>query len=236
MQPSRDALNAEHDTSMGGSISPKPNHLFLRQGSYSMDFAKLIERAKNICLSPSTEWPKIAGESATTQSLFTGYAMILAAIPAICGFIGMTVIGMSMPIVGTVRTGVAAGLVQLIVGYVLGLVAVYILSIIINALAPTFDGQKDPINALKLAVYAYTPSWLAGILMLVPLLGMLVILAGLYGIYLLYLGLPHLMKNPAEKSVGYTALIVVCAIVLGIVMSVIIGAIAGTGAMMGGLR
>jgi hypothetical protein len=201
-----------------------------------MDFAKLIERAKNICLSPSTEWPKIAGESATTQSLFTGYAMILAAIPAICGFIGMTVIGMSMPIVGTVRTGVAAGLVQLIVGYVLGLVAVYILSIIINVLAPTFDGQKDPINALKLAVYAYTPSWLAGILMLVPLLGMLVILAGLYGIYLLYLGLPHLMKNPAEKSVGYTALIVVCAIVLGIVMSVIIGAIAGTGAMMGGLR
>ncbi|TAG04737.1 MAG: DUF1282 domain-containing protein [Betaproteobacteria bacterium] len=201
-----------------------------------MDFAKLIERAKNICLSPKTEWAKIADEAATTQSLFTGYAMILAAIPAICGFIGMTVIGMSVPIVGTVRTGVAAGLTQLIVGYVLGLVAVFLLSLIIDALAPTFDGQKNHTNALKLAIYAYTPSWLAGVLMIIPLLGMLVILAGIYGIYLLYLGLPHLMKNPAEKSVGYTALIVVCAIVLGIVMSVVLGSIAGAGAMMGGLR
>ncbi len=199
-----------------------------------MDFAKIIERAKNICLSPSTEWPKIAAESATTQSLFTGYAMILAAIPAICGFIGMTVVGMSMPIVGTVRTGVGAGLVQLIVGYVLALVGVYILSLIINALAPTFDGQKDPISALKLAVYAYTPSWLAGILMLVPLLGMLVVLAGIYGIYLLYIGLPQLMKNPPEKSVGYTALIVVCAIVLGIVMGAVV-AVFGGGAMMRGM-
>lgn len=201
-----------------------------------MDFAKLIERAKGICLSPSTEWPKIAGESATAQSLFTGYAMILAAIPAICGFIGMTLVGMSMPFIGTVRTGVAAGLVQLIVGYVLGLVAVYVLALIIDALAPTFDGQKDPVNALKLAVYAYTPSWLAGILMLVPLLGTLVLLASLYGIYLLYLGLPHLMKNPAEKSVGYTALTVVCAVVLGIVTSIILGAIGGAGAVMGAMH
>jgi Yip1 domain len=202
-----------------------------------MDFAKLIERAKNICLSPRAEWQKIAAESATTGSLFTGYAMILAAIPAICGFIGMTMIGMSMPFVGTVRTGVGAGLVQLIVGYVLGLLGVFILSLIINALAPTFDGQKDPVAALKVAVYSYTPSWLAGILMIVPLLGILVLIAAIYGIYLLYLGLPVLMKSPAEKSVGYTALIVVCAIVLGIIMSVIIGAVAGTGAMMaGGMR
>jgi hypothetical protein len=202
-----------------------------------MDFAKLIERAKNICLSPKAEWQKIAAESATTGSLFTGYAMILAAIPAICGFIGMTMIGMSMPFVGTIRTGVGPALVQLIVGYVLGLLGVFILSLIINALAPTFDGQKDPVAALKVAVYSYTPSWLAGILMIVPLLGILVFIAAIYGIYLLYLGLPVLMKSPAEKSVGYTALIVVCAIVLGIVMGLIITAVAGTGAMMaGGLR
>jgi uncharacterized membrane protein len=199
-----------------------------------MDFAKLIERAKNICLSPRAEWQKIAGEAATTQSLFVGYAMILAAIPAICGFIGMTMIGMTMPIIGNFRTPVGAGLVQLIVGYVLGLVGVFILSLIINALAPTFDGQKDSIAALKVAVYSYTPSWLAGILMIIPLLGMLVLIAALYGIYLLYLGLPALMKSPQEKSIGYTALIVVCAIVLGIIMSVIIGVVAGSGAMMAG--
>jgi hypothetical protein len=201
-----------------------------------MDLGKLIERAKNICLSPSSEWPKIAAEPATTQSLFFNYAMILAIIPAVCGFIGMSLVGMNLPFVGMVKTPIASGLVHLILGYVLGLAAIFLLSLIINALAPTFDGQKDPIAALKLAVYTYTPSWLAGILMIVPLLAILSIIAALYGIYLLYLGLPHLMKSPPAKSVGYTALIVVCAIVLTIIISVVMGATGLAGAGMSGLR
>jgi hypothetical protein len=194
-----------------------------------MDIAKLIERAKNICLSPKTEWPKIADEQADAMSLYTGYAMILAAIPAIAGFIGMTVIGMTLPIVGTIRTPMVSGVVQMIMGYVLGLGMIFVLSLIINALALTFDGQKNPVAALKLAIYAYTPVWLTGILMVIPVLGMLTILAALYTIYLLYAGLPSLMKNPPEKSVGYTALIVVCAIVLGILLSIVMAAVAGTG-------
>jgi hypothetical protein len=203
-----------------------------------MDFAKLIERAKNICLSPQTEWPKIASEPATTSSLFTGYAMILAAIPAICGMIGMTVVGMSLPVIGTIRVPIGSALTNAIIGYVLGLGALFVLSLIINALAPTFDGTKDPIAALKVAVYTYTPVWLIGVLSLYPALGMLALIAALYAIYLLYLGLPVLMKCPAEKSVGYTALTIVCAIVLGIIVSVVVGTVGlGTGAaMMGSFR
>lgn len=199
-----------------------------------MDFAKLIERVKGILLSPKTEWEKIATETTDVKSLYVGYAMILAAIPAICGFIGSTVIGVSLPIVGTIRTGVGAALVQLVLGYVLGLAVIYVVSLIVTALAPTFDGQKDPIQALKLVVYSSTPVWLAGIFSLVPLLGVLGILAGLYGLYLLYIGLTPLMKNPQDKSIGYTALIIVCYIVLAIIMGVIVAAVAGTGAAMRG--
>ena len=199
-----------------------------------MDFAKLIERVKGILLSPKTEWEKIAAETTDVKSLYVGYAMILAAIPAICGFIGSTVIGVSLPIVGTIRTGVGAALVQLVLGYVLGLAVIYVVSLIVTALAPTFDGQKDPIQALKLVVYSSTPVWLAGIFSLVPLLGVLGILAGLYGLYLLYIGLTPLMKNPQDKSIGYTALIIVCYIVLAIIMGVIVAAVAGTGAAMRG--
>jgi hypothetical protein len=199
-----------------------------------MDLSKLIERVKGIILSPKAEWEKIAAESTDVKSLYVGYAMILAAIPAICGFIGSTVVGVSLPMVGNIRTGVGAALVQLVLGYVLGLVAVYVVSLIVNALAPTFDGQKDPIQALKLIVYSSTPVWLAGVFSLVPLLGVLAILAGLYGLYLLYIGLTPLMKNPQEKSIGYTALIIVCYIVLAIIMGVIVAAVAGTGAAMRG--
>lgn len=199
-----------------------------------MDFAKLIERVKGIVLSPKTEWEKIAAETTDVKSLYVGYAMILAAIPAICGFIGSTVIGVSLPIVGTMRTGVAAALVQLVLGYVLGLAVIYVVSLIVTALAPTFDGQKNPVQALKLVVYSSTPVWLAGVFSLVPLLGVLGIIAGLYGLYLLYIGLTPLMKNPQDKSIGYTALIIVCYIVLAIIMGVIIAAVAGTGAAMRG--
>lgn len=199
-----------------------------------MDLGKLIERAKGIILSPKAEWEKIAGESTDVKSLFTGYAMILAAIPAICGFIGMTLVGVSMPIVGTIRTPIASGLAQMVITYVLGLGVLYLVSLIVNALAPTFDGQKDPVQALKVIVYASTPVWLAGVFSLIPLLGVLSIIAGLYGLYLLYVGLSPLMKNPQEKSIGYTALIVVCYIVLAIIISVVVGLIAGGGAAMRG--
>ena len=199
-----------------------------------MDFAKLIERVKGIVLSPKTEWEKIAAEPADVKSLFTGYAMILAAIPAVCGLIGSTLIGVSLPIVGTIRTPIAAALVQLVLTYVLGLVVIYVVALIVDALAPTFDGQKNSIQALKLVVYSSTPVWLAGVFALVPVLSVLGILAALYGLYLLYIGLTPLMKNPQDKSIGYTALIIVCYIVLAIIVGVVIAAVAGTGmAMLG---
>ena len=40
----------------------------------------LVDRVKNILLTPRTEWSAIAGETATVQGLYTGYIMILAAI------------------------------------------------------------------------------------------------------------------------------------------------------------
>ena len=199
-----------------------------------MDFAKLIERVKGIVLSPKTEWEKIAAEPADVKSLFTGYAMILAAIPAVCGLIGSTLIGVSLPIVGTIRTPIAGALVQLVLTYVLGLVVIYVVALIVDALAPTFDGQKNSLQALKLVVYSSTPVWLAGVFALVPLLSVLGILAALYGLYLLYIGLTPLMKNPQDKSIGYTALIIVCYIVLAIIVGVVVAAAAGTGMAMRG--
>jgi Yip1 domain len=199
-----------------------------------MDLAKLIERAKSIVLSPKTEWEKIAAETTDVKSLYVGYAMILAAIPAICGMIGGTLVGVSVPIIGTMRTPIGAALVQLVLGYVLGLAVIYAVSLIVNALAPTFDGQKDPVQALKLVVYSSTPVWLAGVFSLIPMLGLLAIIAGLYGLYLLYIGLPVLMKNPPDKSIGYTALTIVCYFVLAIIVGVVVAAVVGTGAAMRG--
>jgi hypothetical protein len=95
-----------------------------------------------------------------------------------------------------------------------------VVALIIDALAPTFGAQKNFPNALKLAVYSYTPGWVAGIFLLIPGLSFLTVL-GLYGLYLLWLGLPPLMRSPPEKALGYAAAVVVCAIILAIVLGAI---------------
>jgi len=147
---------------------------------------------------------------------------ILAAIPAVCGFIGTSIIGIGLPGGATFRVGIVSGIASAIVSYLLAFVMVYVVGLIIDALAPTFNGQKNQPNALKLAVYSMTPAWLAGIFSLVPGLRTLGIL-GLYGLYLLWVGLPLLMKAPEEKSIGYAAAVVLCAIVISILIGVIVG-------------
>jgi len=182
----------------------------------------IIERVKAILLTPKSEWLVIEREPGDPTYLFTNYVAILAAIPAVCGFIGASIIGIGVPMIGTVRVGIVAGIASAIVHYLLAFVLVYVMGLIIDALAPTFNAQKNPPNALKLAVYSMTPAWLAGIFSLIPGLRVLGIL-GLYGLYLLWVGLPPLMKAPEEKSIGYAAAVVVCAIVISIVIGVIVG-------------
>src|ERR1019366_2975341 len=105
---------------------------------------------------------------------------------------------------GTTRVSIVAGLSMALMSYVFALAAVFLVALLIDALAPTFGGEKNPLQALKLATFSYTPAWVAGVLHNIPALGVLVLLAGLYSLYVLYLGLPVLMKAPKEKAVGYT--------------------------------
>ena len=172
----------------------------------------LITRAKAILLSPKTEWGVIDAEQATIGSLYTGYVMPLAAIPAVAGFIGWGFIGVS-----GYRWGMGFAITMSVVQYAVALVSTFVLALIIDALAPTFGGQKSQIQALKVAAYSSTASWVVGIFMILPALGWLAIL-GLYSLYLLFLGLPRLMKAPQEKAMGYTAVVIVCAIVLYVVV------------------
>ncbi|NLC61754.1 MAG: YIP1 family protein [Gammaproteobacteria bacterium] len=194
----------------------------------------IIERIKAILTSPRSEWPVIAAEPATVAGLYTRYIMWLAAIPAVFGFIKGSLIGHSMFGI-SVSTPVLAGLLGMVLGYVLGLVVLYLVSMIVNALAPTFGGRKDQVQALKAVGYAWTAAWVAGIAVILPWVGWLVALAGgIYSIWLLYLGLPHTMKSAPEKSLAYTAVTVVCALLLSWVVGLVVAGVTGVGAMAAG--
>jgi hypothetical protein len=197
----------------------------------------LIGRVKKICLSPQTEWSVIAEESTPAAGLITQYVLPLAAVAAVAGFIGGSLIGQTLPFVGTYRAPLATGLGLAVFSVVTAVIGVVVIALIIDALAPTFGAQKNSAQAFKVAAYSFTPAWVAGVFQIVPALAILAVLGGLYGLYLLYLGLPRLMKCPADKAVGYTVVVVISAIVVSLVMSVIGGTLIagrmGAGGMAG---
>jgi Yip1 domain len=181
----------------------------------------LFERVKRVLLSPKTEWEVIAAEPATVAELYTRYIMPLAAIGPIAQLIGYSLFGVSV-FGATYRVPVGSGLTTAIVGYVMALLTTYVLALIIDALAPTFNGQRSQIQALKVAAYSSTAYWVAGVFALVPGIRILTVL-GLYSVYLLYLGLPVLMKTPRDRALVYTGVVIIA----GIVLAVITGTVAG---------
>ena len=180
----------------------------------------VIERAKSILLSPAQTWPVIDAEPATVGSIYKDWLVIMAAIPAVCSFIGLSLIGAGAFGFGF-RIPIVYGLESMVVHYVMSLVGMFVMALIVDALAPSFGGTKNQVSALKVVAYGSTASFVAGFLGLLPSLGMLGIIAACYSIYLIYLGLPVLMKCPQDKAAGYTAVV----IVIGIVAMFVIGAV-----------
>jgi hypothetical protein len=148
--------------------------------------------------------------------LFTGYACILAAIGPVALVIQHLLFlhWLIVPIIAIA-----------VLSYVTSLIGVFVIGYIIDALAPSFDGQKNQIQAMKLAVYSYTAAWVAGIFNILPVLGILVLVAAIYNLYLLWLGLPKLMKSPPEKTAGYFVVTIIAAILVYIVIAAVIGAV-----------
>lgn len=186
----------------------------------------LIERAKAIILKPAETWPVIAAEQTTPGDLFTRYAVPLAAIGPVASFIGGQVFGISA-FIATYRPSFMSGLTMAITSFVMGLISLVVVSLIADFLAPKFDGQSNRTNAFKLVAYSMTPAWVAGILGIVPALAVLGFIAGIYSIYLLYQGATPLMKVPQDKSLAYTAVTIVCAIIASFIATAVAGSVAG---------
>ena len=184
----------------------------------------LIERVKNILISPDAEWQVIAEEPGDVTTLFMRYVAILAAIPALAGFVGGSIIGMTVS-VGTFRVPILAGLINMVLGYVFSFVIVYAVALIVDVLAPSFRAERNFSAALKLTVYSFTPVWLAGIFILIPGLRFLSVL-GLYGLYLLWTGLTPLMKAPRDRSFFYALGIVAAAIIVTVALAIVQGTVA----------
>jgi hypothetical protein len=170
-------------------------------------------------LTPKTEWTAIAAEEPNVGQIISGYVIPLALIPAIAAMLGYGLIGRGM------ASSFTMGIAMAIIGFVVALGGVYLTAYVIDMLAPNFGSQKNFGRAMQLVAYSYTPAWVAGILNIIPVLGVLVLVASIYGLYLMYLGFPHTMKTPDEKVVVYMVVSIVVLIVVYFVLTALLTAI-----------
>jgi hypothetical protein len=186
----------------------------------------LIERVKNILITPKTEWPKIAGEEQTLSSVITSYVLPLALVGAACTFIGYGFIGIDY---GFFRMkGMDWGVKMAVIQIVSAVVGVIVTAFVVDALAPSFGSEKNINKSAQLVAYGYTAAFVGAFFNIFPAIALIGSLLGLYGIYLMYLGLGPLKKTPEDKKVIYLVVTILVLIVVYFIIGMILGGILGT--------
>lgn len=192
-----------------------------------MDINWIMGRVRGVLLTPKTEWPVIAAEVDTVQTLYKRYILFVAAVPAIAYFLKMSVLG-SGAFGVVVRWGLTASITAAVLQYAVSLLMVFIMALIVDALAASFASQKSQVQALKAVAYAWTAAWAGACLIIIPWIGWLFAWLGMgYAIYLLYWGLRTTLQTPADKAIVFTVVIALC----GLVISTVLGSIVAMATM-----
>ena len=194
----------------------------------SVDYKAIASRAKEVMLDPKGIWSRVKAEQHTVKELYLNYILVMAALPVVCEFLRMTLFGQRLPIVGTFRWPFLGGLFSSIVSYVLTLLAILILALIIERLAPYFDCSISQVDSVKLVSYSMTPLWAGGVLWLVPglglfSLGVIFLLLSLYSFYLFYQGFGEMTGVLQEKKLTFFATAAVCSVVAMLILGAVSG-------------
>jgi hypothetical protein len=190
--------------------------------SQTGELQSMLARALNMVVKPREEWMRIAGEPTSIASLYVAYALPMLGFVAIVSFLQRALIGTWVPLAGTVKAAPSVALESVVASLLFGLIGLFLLALIIQLLAPAFGAKRDLRQAVKTAVYSATPACVASVFSFLPLLGTLIgLILMLYGIYVLYLGLIPVMSTPKEGAAGYTATVVIVTILLSFLVGML---------------
>lgn len=191
----------------------------------------LFARVGAVLMRPNETWDLIDAETTQIPDLYKTYVAPLAAIPAVCGAVSLLGLG-GIQLFGVhLRPSLTGVISEMVVSYVLTLVGVYVLALVIDELAPKFGAARGRTQAFKLAAYSGTAWWAAGIFRLLPGVGgVFMLLGGLYTLYLMYLGLPKLMKVEGDRTMPY----LVVSLAVTLLLTLLIGLLSSCFTNIGG--
>jgi hypothetical protein len=176
-----------------------------------MNIMKMVNQAKNLLINPKGTMLKLKDEQVTMMDI-----IIYLAIIAVPTFLGM-LLGYGFFWSWGNGNFLGYAFAMAIITYILSIVGIIIFGFIFNALAGNFKSKQNKMQALKLVSYAATPWLLLGIVNVYPPAGLIALLGGIYGLYILYLGIPIFMETPKEQEIPY--------FIIGLIVFIVVMAI-----------
>lgn len=172
----------------------------------------ILSRAYGLLREPKKEWEQIRAEETTVPHILFGYVAPLALIPPVCDLIGQYAINNAL------AGDIGSSIIRAAVTWLVSVALVFFLGVLINAVAGNFDADRNDLAAQKIAAYSLTPAFLSGFFSLYPPLWWLSLFALGAMVFLMYRGLPILMKAPQERALAYAATVTIATMVAGIVL------------------
>ncbi|MCP5352682.1 MAG: YIP1 family protein [Chromatiales bacterium] len=165
---------------------------------------------------PAAEWAKIRDRRCSISGCFSTHISVLALIPALAGYIGITQVGWEFGS-QTVKLDPDNAITVTVVFYLAMLFAVLVVGKMIDWMSQTYDVRQPLSQSIALSAYTATPLFLAGVFQLNPVIW-LNFLIGLpvigYTVYLLYTGLPIMMEIPEEKGFVFSSAVLGAGLVI----------------------
>jgi len=175
-----------------------------------------IQHIIGLFTDPTSEWEKIREQQKSSEKRGVGFVFVLAAIPAISGYIGTTQVGWRIGVGEPIRITGESAISIAIIYYLALIVGVFSIGWVIHLLGKAYEVVKPPQLCIALAAYTATPLFLIGIMQVYPVLWLNMLL-GLpvlaYTVYLLYSGLPIMMEIPAERGFLYSSAVLAVGLV-----------------------
>lgn len=196
----------------------------------------LLQHTLGIFIHPAAEWEAIRNDKSSFLQVFVSHVPLLALIPSVCAFIGVTQVGWTVAGGSPIKLTPASAASLCALTYVALLASIYLFGEFINWMSKTYgvrdSDERRHYEGTALAVYVSTPLMIAGVANLYPQLWVIVTavgLAGAYAVYLIYEGLPILMNIPRDRAFMFASSIVTVGLVLTVAVMMVTVVIWGMG-------
>jgi hypothetical protein len=177
----------------------------------------MINHVWGLFAHPGQEWQSIRGEEETVSHMYLTHVLLLAAIPAVSGFIGATQVGWSIGSGEPVKLTQASCMQLAVMSYLAMLAGVAVMGAFIHWMARTYDANPTLTQCIVFAAYTATPLFVGGLAGLYPHIWVALTVgtaAVCYTAYLLYVGLPKFMNIPSDEGFMFSSSVLAVGLVV----------------------